>query len=194
MSKLKTDELLELDRAGFPRRANYSYPNDGLDVQAVISSLPEAERASELRTQQSFAAECDINNILARAQRDGFIEHVARNKAQYLDLADMPTYQEAMNVVAQANQAFDLLPAKVRLRFQNDPAQFLEFVDDPKNFEEARLLGLLAEPEPGAPERPQGAGVGAPGDQAASSQPGRTASSGEPPLPLEGGKKGGKAD
>ena len=40
-------------------------------------------------------------------------------------------------------KGFDGLDAFVRARFQNDPAQFLEFVSDPKNAQEMTSLGIV---------------------------------------------------
>lgn len=51
-------------------------------------------------------------------------------------------YQEALETVAEAEQAFDSLPIELRQRF-GSPEQFLEFVDDPANFQEAMKLGLI---------------------------------------------------
>ena len=42
---------------------------------------------------------------------------------------------------------FDNLPSDVRNRFNNNPAQLLDFVADPENKEEAIELGLLPKPE-----------------------------------------------
>lgn len=45
---------------------------------------------------------------------------------------------------------FDTLPSKLRLRFGNDPAEFLSFVEDPANDQEMIDLGL--KPKPPLPE------------------------------------------
>ena len=40
------------------------------------------------------------------------------------------------------------LPSSIRTKFNNDPAQYLDFVQDPEKLEEMRELGLaLADPE-----------------------------------------------
>ena len=44
------------------------------------------------------------------------------------------------------------IPAIIRKRFDNDPYQFLEFMENPENIEEARQLGLAPMPE--EPEEP----------------------------------------
>ena len=47
------------------------------------------------------------------------------------------------NKVAKATQAFMALPVAIRTRFGNDVVNLLEFIDDPRNIDEARKLGLL---------------------------------------------------
>lgn len=94
------------------------------------------------RTKQAFAAECDINNIMARYQRTGVIDFAQKNAAQYGDCTGIE-FQAGMETVRKAQELFDALPSKLRSRFQNEPAQFLEFVQNPENAEEARELGLV---------------------------------------------------
>ena len=40
---------------------------------------------------------------------------------QFGDYSDMPSYQEAQNVIVAANNAFGHLSSKIRERFGNDP-------------------------------------------------------------------------
>ena len=47
-----------------------------------------------------------------------------------------------MQIVATANSMFQDLPSSIRNQFQNDPGQFLDFVQDPENLEEMREMGL----------------------------------------------------
>lgn len=98
------------------------------------------------RTKQSFADECDVNNIMARFQKTGLLDFVNRHEGQYGDVTALD-FTRAMDQVAGARTMFSELPAKLRDRFQNDPAQFLMFVQNSDNRAEARELGLL-KPEP----------------------------------------------
>lgn len=93
-------------------------------------------------TQQSMAAECDINNIMRQYEQTGLIAHVNQYEGEYGDFTDVVDYQTACNVVMMANEMFSTLPSTVRARFQNDPSAFLAFVDDPANKEEMVKLGL----------------------------------------------------
>lgn len=110
-------------------------------------------------TKQAFAEACDINNILREYSVTGMVSHLAPNAAEgrYEDMPESVDYQEAMNVVLAAQETFATLPSKLRERFENDPAQFLEFVNDPANRAEAKELGLL---KPEQSPEPQGAPAG----------------------------------
>lgn len=99
-------------------------------------------------TRQEFKDECDLAKIIARfsstpegleqlQMAQGFVQ------SRFEDVSDIPDYQTALMQVKAADEAFMRLPALVRTRFDNDPALFLDFVDDPKNFEELRTMGLV---------------------------------------------------
>lgn len=124
--------------------------------------------AGTSRAKQQFRDECDINTIMRRFQRDGVVSHVARFQGRYEDVTGTVPYDEALRIVMAAEEAFGSLPSSVRLRFENDPAAFVEFATDPKNRGEMVKLGLIpaAEVKPPlevvvtktvAPEAPGGA-------------------------------------
>lgn len=102
------------------------------------------------RTKQSFAKECDINTILAKYTKTGLLEHVKTYQGYYGELPDAVDFQANLNAVIAAQAAFETLPATIRTKFFNDPAQFLAFVDDPDNAEEMVTLGLRDKPHPSA--------------------------------------------
>jgi phage internal scaffolding protein len=99
----------------------------------------------ETRTKQSAQAETDINNIMARYLKTGHISWVNRQTPTY-GISDGQTFHEAMNIVCEAQENFSELPAHIRKRFGNDPAQFLDFVTDENNKDEAIRLGMLNTP------------------------------------------------
>lgn len=103
----------------------------------------------------SQAAECDINNIVAKFIRTGVLPGV--NAAQvFADVSDALSYHEAMDIVLNAENQFMSLDAKTRQRFGNDPAQFMDFVHDPQNEAEMIKLGLAkAKPSPTGSEVPK---------------------------------------
>ncbi|WNK14566.1 MAG: internal scaffolding protein [Microvirus sp.] len=97
------------------------------------------------RTQQHFKEECDINNILAKFMETGLLPNVG--PGSYEDLTAAGDYQEAMHTLMKADEAFANLPSHVRKTFQNDPGQFLEFIQDPNNKKMGQELGLF-NPDP----------------------------------------------
>lgn len=109
-------------------------------------------------TLQNFKEECDINVIMRQFERTGMMNHERQFEGGYGDFTSTPVdFQEACNIVLEAERMFATVPAKVRKRFDNDPAKFLRFVDDPANLDECRQLGLAtpAAEEP-APMRLEG--------------------------------------
>lgn len=100
----------------------------------------------EVRTKQSMKAETDINNIVARYRRTGFVEYVNERSPVYADVSDVNDYREAVARVQAAEEFFAGLPSKVRTEFANDPAGFLDFMTDesPEAKARAEKLGLVA--------------------------------------------------
>lgn len=74
--------------------------------------------------------------------RTGILEHTRQSVAQYLDVTGAD-FQEAQNLIAGARSMFNELPASMRERFDNQPAQLLAFLEKEENREEAIKLGLL---------------------------------------------------
>lgn len=94
-------------------------------------------------TQQSSAAESDINYIMAKAQAGQDVSGYIRQGGVFGDFTNVPDLRTALLQVQQANALFMSLDAVVRKRFDNDPAKLLDFIADDKNREEAGRLGLL---------------------------------------------------
>lgn len=99
---------------------------------------------------QEFKEEADINRIMARYQKGAPVTWLNTNAGRFEDVTGYD-FQNSMNVIAEANEAFAQLPSSLRKRFGNDPAQMLEFLDDDKNKEEAIKLGLVKADPPPAP-------------------------------------------
>lgn len=150
MAKSDTRGALELaNRQGYndkgqPLRSAY-VPHDPVDEYNDEPS----------RTVQEWAADCDINNLMAQYERTGVLNHWNHGQqGEYLDLSDVPDLRQALEHLDVANQAFMRLPATVRREFDNDPAKFVEFAQDRENLPQMRTWGLApAEPEPPAPQR-----------------------------------------
>ena len=106
------------------------------------SDLAKLVFVSPSRTKQSFRDECDINNILRKFNVTGQLP-VGSVQPEYGDFSGVTDYQSALNAVMAAQDSFFALPAKIRSRFDNDPALFVEFASDEANKDEMKALGLL---------------------------------------------------
>lgn len=121
-----------------------SYPSQGI-------SFPEPSL-----TKQSFAAECDFNNVLAKWQVSGLISHVNTRSPIFADVSSVSDYQSSIELIRSAQDMFFSLPSSIRDRFANDPARLLAFLSDPQNRAEAVSLGLVTIPTPVDASAPQG--------------------------------------
>lgn len=93
-------------------------------------------------TDQQFRDDCDVNIILKRLMAGQATPLPMSNKGVFGDFTNMPSYQESLQNVINANDAFMTLPSGVRTRFQNDPQQLMDFLNDKENVEESIKLGL----------------------------------------------------
>lgn len=103
-------------------------------------------------TKQEFVKECDINNII-KAFQPGTMQALLQQYAMQGRFEDLPEpidFQAALDIQMQAERAFMDLPSKVRERFGQDPARFLDFMHDPANQAEAESLGLVMPQAPPA--------------------------------------------
>lgn len=107
-------------------------------------------------TKQSFVAECDINNIVRDFTPQMMAQLTLANleSGRYQDLPAETDYQAMIETTRRVQQDFESLPAKIRARFNNDPAKFLEFFNDPANQDEAIKLGLAVDTRPRSEEPP----------------------------------------
>jgi phage internal scaffolding protein len=93
---------------------------------------------------QSFAHQVDINNIVARFQKTGMLEHQAEYEGSYDDMSGMD-FLNAMTLVANAKSMFNELPSKIRKMCDNDPAKFYDFCQNPENRDQLIDLGIASE-------------------------------------------------
>lgn len=137
-----------------PRRSFVHYDNS----DSVIDCSVEPSK-----TIQSEKDACDINLIVQRAAAGEFIQHVNHRTGDWgLDVSGVSDYQTALNFVQAAQSQFMELPAHIRARFQNNPAEFLAFIENPDNIEEGRKLGIFKPADPVAtpPAKPSEAAAG----------------------------------
>jgi len=92
--------------------------------------------------QQQFKEECDINTIMAKFAVTGLLPDQPLSP-RYGDFTGINDYHTALNQVIAAEDEFMTLPAHIRARFENDPAQLINFLENEENKEEAVKLGLI---------------------------------------------------
>ena len=117
-------------------------------------NLPQGKgiecKPEECLTQQSFKDECDINNIIEVFTKTGLWGNSlkpATNQPMFGDFSNVPDFVESQNIIAKAVEQFEALPAILRKRFNNEPAEMLAFMELEENREEAIKLGMCAPPE-----------------------------------------------
>lgn len=94
------------------------------------------------KTDGSFKEECDTNNIIAKFNKTGQLTHIAKRQGNYADVSEITDLHTAFIHVKEAKETFQELPAILRKKFNNSPTEFIAFLEDPKNDEEAVQLGL----------------------------------------------------
>lgn len=106
----------------------------------------------ESKTEQHHKQQCNINTIMQKAYKTGLVPQ--RRGALCGDFTNRVDYQTACNKIADAKQDFAELPSNLRRRFHNDPGEFIDFLADEKNLDEAVKLGILSVVEPETPDIP----------------------------------------
>ena len=97
------------------------------------------------RTQQHFKDECDLPKIMARAMSTG--EAPPTRPTFYGDFSSLGDFQTLHDKLNRAQNEFMSLPANVRERFYNNPANLIDFMFNPQNRQEAIALGLVEAPK-----------------------------------------------
>jgi len=117
-------------------RTPYNYDRDAATNESGLA----CEEPS--LAQQHFKDECDINNILRQFNITGLLPEQPLSP-RYGDFSGIGDYHTALNRVIAAQDEFEALPAQIRARFNNDPAQLIEFLENSDNRPEAEELGLV---------------------------------------------------
>lgn len=114
-------------------------------------------------TQQSAAADCDLNVLVKRFGIDkGPLAPIPTDPRYYGEFDDTLDLQTALARVHEAKNRFDMLPASLRAQFDNDPGLLWSWVNDPQNWPEAVEMGLLKRQSPAAASTPAGGTSGNP--------------------------------
>lgn len=101
---------------------------------------------------QQFKDESDINNLVARYHQTGTFYNAldcagrVSRMPEFGDFSDLGDFREQQDKILQVYECFQNLPAKVRERFNNNPAFFVEYVGNEKNFKECCDMGIFEMP------------------------------------------------
>lgn len=110
----------------------------------------------ECITSQSARKETDLNYLMKRHKRLSEIPFVKKNP-MYGDFSTVGDYTQALETIKRSKEAFGQLSAEVQKRFNHNPAELLQFVNDINNKEEAIKLGLIEKPAEQQTEEPESA-------------------------------------
>ena len=101
------------------------------------------ETTGESMTQQHFADESEINNIIRSHDRNGVIEHIHRGNAIYGDFSEITDLSDALVQIQEAQKEFLNIPSEIREKFKNDAGEFFKYASNPDNEAGMREMGLL---------------------------------------------------
>lgn len=116
-------------------RSEYNYDMSKASTETGL------ECKDKTRTQQHLAEETNINWIVNRYQQTGEVPQHQLPPLN-IDFAQGLDFQQAMDQIVQAREAFDALPSGVRSKFHNDPAEFVDFMSNADNRDQIRGMGL----------------------------------------------------
>jgi len=118
-------------------------------MRVTNSHFPTPEGAV---TQQQFKDECDMNRIVKNAARGIAPSRFARGVANYGDFSEIPDVCEAYSIVQRAQEAFNTLPAELRLELNNDPTNVNKLTRE--QLERYKLLKQAPAPSQPAQSQP----------------------------------------
>lgn len=113
----------------------YRYNADAVSLATGLACLDPS------LTQQNTAEQTDINYIVATFTKTGVLPQPVQLPT-YGDFSGVSDFREAMELIQQATDSFNSLPADARAYFGNDPANLLDFLDNAPDPQILANLGL----------------------------------------------------
>lgn len=111
----------------------------------------------ESLTEQHHKKMCDVHTIMNKYEQSGIVQHTSKYQGTYGDFVSAPEFQDAQNVIAKSSSMFESIPAEIREEFNNNPHEFLEFIQNDENREKMEKMGFTTDhlsPLPKAPQPP----------------------------------------
>lgn len=133
---------------GTPAKPIYFKAGDNGQRQAYVNTLDDYTKPENASlTIQEAARDTDINEL---ARRFGVTQLAtifrADDPAFYGDASAVPRdLNDAYEQLRDANTKFNMLDANIREKFGNNYREYVSWVNDEKNYEEAINLGLLSD-------------------------------------------------
>ncbi|QXP08131.1 MAG: internal scaffolding protein [Arizlama microvirus] len=98
-------------------------------------------------TEQGHKDECDVNNIIKKYDSTGLLTHVAKFEAVFADVGSVD-FKEALDRQIEIGNRFMELPSEIRKTFENNPVNYLSFLEKPENYAKSVEMGLRKAPDP----------------------------------------------
>jgi phage internal scaffolding protein len=111
--------------------------------KTILRKRVQVDCSSPKLTDQSYKKSADINNIMKQYQKTGILPNVQQKVANYIDNTNIPSLEEAHNIIQSAKSLFKELPSNIRKMIDNDPKKLLGYLQDPKNEEFLVKEGVL---------------------------------------------------
>jgi len=144
MAKCKEEELKiyhtrEVQRINTRTSGRFIYP------RLASKIFDESVETSKSKTEQTHKDDCDINIIVKRYKSTGILGNPNNQTRQpmYGDFTNVEEYQTIQNKLVQAQADFDTLSSDIRAKFNNNPAELVEYLSDASNLHEAQELGII---------------------------------------------------
>lgn len=125
------------------------------DRDAEEREKTDIETGGASLTQQQYTDDVNINVMMARmGVTDHALPPAAFDPKFYGDFSEVVDLRDIFDRTRAAETMFRELPAPLRARFHNDPAELLAFALDDANIDEAVRLGIIKEEVPKTPLTP----------------------------------------
>lgn len=93
-------------------------------------------------TDQSFEQETNANFIVRKFNKTRDVSLLKQRAGQYADVSEIGDLGDALMKIQYAKDSFATLPATLRKKFDNDPQEFINYLNNSENDQEAIELGL----------------------------------------------------
>lgn len=81
-------------------------------------------------TKQGLKGQCEINSVIKKYPQKIINARLVMDEAKFADVSGAD-FQRSMNVITDVTYNFSKLPSKIRNKFGNDPAKYLNYLAEP---------------------------------------------------------------